>query len=418
MNVFDKKIFNDCAGFGITETPSFNLSVVPVAGTEVLFGKQVSELQSNISTNSGEVIGTLHYVTGYTGFSGKVSEQSGHYLALKATAMAGTVITATLVGGSGKIVTLDEDGMIVFRITATTQKVQFMATKDGETYTMTLPLTNVVLIPQLSLIVSAVTDNRNLFGKVASDLQENIVVTSSAITGTSKYVDDYTGFSGDVSEQSGNYIALIAEPNIAGATVVYHGTNGDVTLDSDHTIVIRIINENARQFTATYDTQTVNVSLDISGLTLIPAPQPAGLTPFSVGQTVSGVDFGDVQNGDISPEMDNFLANLTYTEGKVTLVKANQTDDPEKEDEVAFAIDLSAMTGGSIQGYCIQVSGTESHEPAIPYSTVAFSMGYQFVHGYNELSNGKIALETTQITYVSPEQGWNGTLIGAEEAQA
>ena len=39
-------------------------------------------------------------------------------------------------------------------------------------------------------------------------MQEGITITDNAITGTLKLVSGYTGFSEDVSKQSGNYLAL------------------------------------------------------------------------------------------------------------------------------------------------------------------------------------------------------------------
>ena len=57
-----------------------------------------------------------------------------------------------------------------------------------------------------------IADSVDLFGKVASDLQEDVEAEGNAIRGTLKYVDDYTGFSSDVAQQSGNYIVLHADP--------------------------------------------------------------------------------------------------------------------------------------------------------------------------------------------------------------
>lgn len=48
----------------------------------------------------------------------------------------------------------------------------------------------------------------DLLGKVVGDLQKNVGVSADNIVGTLKYVEDYTGFSGDPAEQQGNYIAF------------------------------------------------------------------------------------------------------------------------------------------------------------------------------------------------------------------
>ena len=60
----------------------------------------------------------MKYVTGYTGFSSTVSEQSGNYLALKVgVAQTGLTTTVELIGGTlGVPVTLDDDMNIIIRI--------------------------------------------------------------------------------------------------------------------------------------------------------------------------------------------------------------------------------------------------------------------------------------------------------------
>ena len=46
----------------------------------------MADLQKDIVVSNGAISGTLKYVTGYTGFSGDTSEQSGHYLCIHAEA--------------------------------------------------------------------------------------------------------------------------------------------------------------------------------------------------------------------------------------------------------------------------------------------------------------------------------------------
>lgn len=85
-------------------------------------------------------------------------------------------------------------------------------------------------------------------------MQTGIAVGTNRITGTLKHVTGYTGFSSNVDEQEGNYIALKFEPVPDDTTVTVElvgGTVGHpVTLDSDMNIVIRITNK---------DTQTIKV---------------------------------------------------------------------------------------------------------------------------------------------------------------
>lgn len=114
-----------------------------------------------------------------------------------------------------------------------------------------------------------ITSNADLFGKVAADLQSGVIVGSDAITGTLKYVDDYTGFSSKEEEQSGNYLALHAEvPELEDAIISVKVTN-PVTLDTDGDVVLRIRDKSTQTITVVasadgYDSVTKVFSL--SGL--------------------------------------------------------------------------------------------------------------------------------------------------------
>ena len=110
---------------------------------------------------------------------------------------------------------------------------------------------------------------------VVSDLQSNVSVGASAITGTLKYVSDYTGFSSKTSEQSGNYLAIHC--TVPGTTPdritveVVNGTAGERTLDADGLIVLRIADKNAQSVRVkAYKTglETVTKTYTLTGLTL------------------------------------------------------------------------------------------------------------------------------------------------------
>ena len=133
----------------VAVTPSLDVVVSAVEGSVDLLGKTASELQEDVAIANGAITGTLKYVTGYTGFSGDVSEQSGNYLAIKCEAIADS-ITVELVGGTlGHPVTLDSDGMIVLRITNTeTQSITVVATKGNVSETHTFSIADLVLTPE------------------------------------------------------------------------------------------------------------------------------------------------------------------------------------------------------------------------------------------------------------------------------
>lgn len=117
--------------------------------------------------------------------------------------------------------------------------------------------------------MSADTDisaSTNLFGKYIDDLQENVEIGEDAITGTLKYVTGYTGFSGDASQQEGNYLALHFASDVEDATIAVELVGGDVghpvTLDTDGIIVLRI-----KKTDEDYVTETVRVTASKEGYT-------------------------------------------------------------------------------------------------------------------------------------------------------
>ncbi|MBO7451822.1 MAG: hypothetical protein J6U54_15870 [Clostridiales bacterium] len=87
---------------------SVGLTVGPVTDeSDDLLGKNCSDLQENIRVSAdGTFTGTLHYVTGYTGFSGDPTEQEGNYLAIKVTGDADRVRVKSTKRGANWI-TLD-----------------------------------------------------------------------------------------------------------------------------------------------------------------------------------------------------------------------------------------------------------------------------------------------------------------------
>lgn len=113
----------------------------------------------------------------------------------------------------------------------------------------------------------------DLFGKVVSDLQENIVFSNNEITGTSKYVTDYTGFSGKTDEQQGNYLAL--HFSVPGMTIGQDGLKvkvNKVNLDPDgvHVLILKTLKPITA--VATMGDDSFTLTLDPSKLTLTPAP--------------------------------------------------------------------------------------------------------------------------------------------------
>ena len=130
----------------------------------------------------------------------------------------------------------------------------------------------------MSLVIDAdISNDVDLLGKTVNDLQSSIAIGDSAITGTLKYVSDYTGFDGSHPElQVGNFIALHASvPGHDDATITVKVTN-QVTLDPTDNICVLRIADKATQtitFTASLDGyQTVTKRFTLTGLTCEEAP--------------------------------------------------------------------------------------------------------------------------------------------------
>lgn len=110
----------------------------------------------------------------------------------------------------------------------------------------------------LTLVVEGEDESHTWLGKEVGDLQSNINVNDDYITGTLHYVEDFTGFSGNVKEQHGNYLALKFEAESGATTVVelVGGHSGPVTLDSDMVWIAKISDQ---------DRQTVRVTTSKDG---------------------------------------------------------------------------------------------------------------------------------------------------------
>jgi len=93
------------------------------AETATILGADPATLQENISIVGSQVKGKLLYKTGYTGYSGDASLQSGNFFAFKcnvtnfnATAGTGVNVYVKIIGGLGSEVMLDADKNCVIRV--------------------------------------------------------------------------------------------------------------------------------------------------------------------------------------------------------------------------------------------------------------------------------------------------------------
>lgn len=123
----------------------------------------------------------------------------------------------------------------------------------------------------LSVSVDAdIYAKEDLHGKVISDLQENIVFDVEGVTGTLKYVSDYSE-AFDSGENSGWYLAFhCSTPGVDDAEIIVNSSDGGTVLwDSETGIAICRITDKDTQvigITAEKDGSYANAIIDLSGL--------------------------------------------------------------------------------------------------------------------------------------------------------
>lgn len=115
-----------------------------------------------------------------------------------------------------------------------------------------------------------IADEVDVFGKSASDLQTNIVVGTDKITGTLKYVDDFTGFSDNPEEQEGNFLVIHCATDLPGDTITAQLEGEEpIELEDDGLAVFRITDTSKKIIvTAERGDETVTKTYSISDLVL------------------------------------------------------------------------------------------------------------------------------------------------------
>lgn len=246
------------------------------------YGKNVSDLQTNVNVTGDAISGTIKYVTGYTGFNGSnPTEQEGNYLALDFNATPWPDrMTVELVGGTkGEVELTQEDKFCVFRITdKSSQTIRLKVDKQDTHIEKTYKLSGLTLDakpPVVKVTVSPMTSSPQAYGKNITDLQENVTVKGKAISGTLKHVTGYTGFNGvEVEEQSGNYLALdfASDPWPDTVTVeLLGGKKGPVSLTTDDKFcVFRITDKDSQkiQVKASKGVTSITDEYTLTGLVL------------------------------------------------------------------------------------------------------------------------------------------------------
>lgn len=129
----------------------------------------------------------------------------------------------------------------------------------------------------ITLTVTGATAS-DLFGMAGSDLTINFSITDDVISGKLPYVENYTDFSTNMSEQEGNYLAInvVADPDDATVSVELMGGTSPVTKsDGKGNYVMRITNADSQtvRVTATKGKDNVVKSYKLTGLEIVSAAE-------------------------------------------------------------------------------------------------------------------------------------------------
>lgn len=118
---------------------------------------------------------------------------------------------------------------------------------------------------------SVITDSRDLLGKTASDLQENVSISdANVISGTLHHIENWTEFDSNPSINTGNFIALHFETDAPDSTISVKVTN-PVTLDEDGDVILRIADKDSQTITVVASAtgyESVTEVYTLTGLTL------------------------------------------------------------------------------------------------------------------------------------------------------
>ena len=162
------------------------------------FGKYVRDLQEDNISASGEgfnvlMTGTLKYVKDWKQFSSVVSEQSGHYLAIKIDPVD-EIDLLRITNSSTSTVDedIDPEGMIIY-VKDKNQKVTVKANHYGHECEVTLLMSNLTLLepePVKQFTISAPSPEESFGNMTFGDLQDITINEDKTVTGTVHYVNN------------------------------------------------------------------------------------------------------------------------------------------------------------------------------------------------------------------------------------
>ena len=243
---------------------------------------------------------------------------------------------------------------------------------DVTVYKMDLSKINNSEPPATSaLTVVPVTDNTDLLGKKAADLQSDIKVDTTkgiTVTGTSNYVTEYTQWSSVKDDQEGNYIALKlttdSKEDIQFKSV--DGTdNGYKTLDSDGILIWRISKgEDGNVKPIEVKVGEANFTIDLSGVTLLPkaaeGTKVEATTDAEGNTTIKASDTAGKVTVTLPAETaEGLTGNTVKVENKTSFADKDMAENTNKAvtDVVKTATAGAAVTVTNSDGEEVKVSG-------------------------------------------------------------
>lgn len=124
---------------------------------------------------------------------------------------------------------------------------------------------------KIEITVEVPRGEENFLGKAVSELQTDVEVNDTKVTGTLNYVEEFTEFNKSNSlEQEGNFIVLKVDEATKGKTVTAKitgtGAKGKLTtLDSDGILICKVANKDNK---ITFNIEDTSKTLDLTALEL------------------------------------------------------------------------------------------------------------------------------------------------------
>lgn len=284
--------------------------------SEMTFNKKIEELQKNIKVvktgyGTGEMTGTLNYITGYT--NPAYSEGNVVSFHIDNTKLPkGTV----KIGIGDTFVDPDmNDWNVNIRLDSSKNR-EFKIKVDDEIL-YTLDLSKLVLLKDISTVITPRDGKLPTFNKKVEDLQlDDIVVKGSTFgkgeaTGTIKYVTDYqTG-----GDTEGNFIALhVDNTKLPEGEVKFALDGKEASPDmNDWNANLRIDNKKDKTFKIKVNGEVL-YELDLSKLTLLNSPDTV-LKVLDQSHQMGNMPVSDIQTDVTVSKESEITGTLKYVKG-------------------------------------------------------------------------------------------------------